>query len=195
MATCSSILARKFHGQRSIADYRPWGPIESDTAKDTCNQKQIKISICCSKPSKNRNSNFVRVIQWQCPVWTLMFLNNYLSSDKECEQDRIAPYKLFYIWCSSFPNMCLLVTAHTEVWFVNWQHQHQFVRKAEFLMPLQTYWIRISILRWSLCDQHIHTLKSEKLSRYHQESLGSVVNFTYYLFQAMLIVIFTSVAG
>ena len=132
-------LPRKFHGQRSIADYRPWGPIESDTAKDTCNQNQIKISICCSKPSKNRNSNFVRVIQWQCPLWTLMFINNYLSSDKECEQDRIAPYKLFCIWFSSFPSMCLLVTAHTKVWFVNWQYQHQFVRKAEFLMPLQTY--------------------------------------------------------
>ena len=124
-----------------------------------------------------------------------MFLNNYLSSDKECEQNRIAPYKLFCIWFPSFPSMCLLVTPHTKVWFVNWQHQHQFVRKADFLVPLQTYWISISILRWSSCDQHIHTLKSEKLSRYHQESLGSIVSFTYYLLQAILIVILQGLLG
>ena len=33
MATHSSILAGKFHGQRSLAGYSPWGPKESDTTE------------------------------------------------------------------------------------------------------------------------------------------------------------------
>ena len=31
MATHSSILAREFHGQRSLESYSPWGHKESDT--------------------------------------------------------------------------------------------------------------------------------------------------------------------
>ena len=31
MATCSSIIAWKFHGQRSLVGYSPWGCKESDT--------------------------------------------------------------------------------------------------------------------------------------------------------------------
>ena len=33
MATHSSILAWKFHGQRSLASYCPWGCKESDTTE------------------------------------------------------------------------------------------------------------------------------------------------------------------
>ena len=33
MAAHSSILARKFHGQRSPKDYSPWGHKESDTTE------------------------------------------------------------------------------------------------------------------------------------------------------------------
>ena len=33
MATHSSILARKSHGQRSLVGYSPWGPKELDTAE------------------------------------------------------------------------------------------------------------------------------------------------------------------
>ena len=33
MATHSSILATKFHGQKSLADYSPWGGKESDIAE------------------------------------------------------------------------------------------------------------------------------------------------------------------
>ena len=33
MATHSSIRAGEFHGQRSLADYRPWGRKESDTTE------------------------------------------------------------------------------------------------------------------------------------------------------------------
>ena len=33
MATHSSILAGKLHGQRSLAGYSPWGPKESDTTE------------------------------------------------------------------------------------------------------------------------------------------------------------------
>ena len=33
MATHSSILAGKFHGQRSLAGYSPWGHKESDTTE------------------------------------------------------------------------------------------------------------------------------------------------------------------
>ena len=36
-ATCSRILARKFHGQRSLAGYSPWGRKELDMTA----QKQI----------------------------------------------------------------------------------------------------------------------------------------------------------
>ena len=35
MATHSSILAGKFHGQRSLAGYSPWGHKESDTTEHT----------------------------------------------------------------------------------------------------------------------------------------------------------------
>ena len=35
MATHSSILARKSHGQRSLAGCSPWGREESDTAEHT----------------------------------------------------------------------------------------------------------------------------------------------------------------
>ena len=33
MATCSSPLAGKFHGQRSLAGYSPWGHKELDTTE------------------------------------------------------------------------------------------------------------------------------------------------------------------
>ena len=33
MATLSSILAWKFHGQRRLVDYSPWGHKESDTTE------------------------------------------------------------------------------------------------------------------------------------------------------------------
>ena len=33
MATLSSILARKSHGQRSLADYSPWGRKESNMSE------------------------------------------------------------------------------------------------------------------------------------------------------------------
>ena len=33
MSTCSSILAWKFHGQRILVGYRPWGHRESDMAE------------------------------------------------------------------------------------------------------------------------------------------------------------------
>ena len=33
MATHSSILAGKFHGQRSLTGYRPWGRKELDTTE------------------------------------------------------------------------------------------------------------------------------------------------------------------
>ena len=36
MATHSSILAGKFHGQRSLVGYNPWGFKESDTTEHTC---------------------------------------------------------------------------------------------------------------------------------------------------------------
>ena len=35
MATHSSILPGKFHGQRSLADYSPWGCKMSDTIEHT----------------------------------------------------------------------------------------------------------------------------------------------------------------
>ena len=40
MATHSSILAGKFHGQRSLVGYSPWGRKESDTT----NQRSMTIS-------------------------------------------------------------------------------------------------------------------------------------------------------
>ena len=39
MATHSSILAEKFHGQRSLVGYSPWGHKESDT------NEQLKTHI------------------------------------------------------------------------------------------------------------------------------------------------------
>ena len=36
MATHSSILAWKFHGQKNLVGYRPWGHKESDTTEHTC---------------------------------------------------------------------------------------------------------------------------------------------------------------
>ena len=33
MATHSNILGGEFHGQRSLADYSPWGSKESDTSE------------------------------------------------------------------------------------------------------------------------------------------------------------------
>ena len=37
-ATHSSILAGKFHGQRSLVSYSPWGHKESDTTEHACTQ-------------------------------------------------------------------------------------------------------------------------------------------------------------
>ena len=40
MATHSSVLAWKFHGQRSLAGYSPWGHKESDMTEHTLSDKQ-----------------------------------------------------------------------------------------------------------------------------------------------------------
>ena len=40
MATCSSILAGEFHGQRSLVDYSPWGRKESDVTEHTTNTEK-----------------------------------------------------------------------------------------------------------------------------------------------------------
>ena len=44
MATPSSILAGKFHGQRSLAGYSPWGQKESDTTEHSRAQSNAKVS-------------------------------------------------------------------------------------------------------------------------------------------------------
>ena len=49
MATCSSILARKFHGQRKPAGYSPWGHRELDTtehAAHTVGKQLGHLPIC-----------------------------------------------------------------------------------------------------------------------------------------------------
>ena len=49
MATHSSILAWKFHGQRSLVAYSPWGYTESDTIEHTHKSQYIlviKSSFC-----------------------------------------------------------------------------------------------------------------------------------------------------
>ena len=48
MATCSSIIAWKFHGQRSLAGYSPWGCKESDTTKLINNRLKVIHGIMCS---------------------------------------------------------------------------------------------------------------------------------------------------
>ena len=45
MATHSSILAWKTHGQRSLAGYSPWGVKESDTTKQLSNNKKYLINL------------------------------------------------------------------------------------------------------------------------------------------------------
>ena len=52
MATCSSIIAWKFHGQRSLAGYSPWGCKESDTTELINNRLKVIHGITCS--------NFIR---------------------------------------------------------------------------------------------------------------------------------------
>ena len=46
MATLSSILARKSHGQRSLADYSPWGRKESNKTE------QLSLSLRGSQHSQ-----------------------------------------------------------------------------------------------------------------------------------------------
>ena len=41
MATCSSILARKFHGQRVLAGYSPWGWGKSDTTEHSTMYQEL----------------------------------------------------------------------------------------------------------------------------------------------------------
>ena len=43
MPTHSGILTWKFHGQRSLTGYSPWGCKESDTAEHTCMQFCLKM--------------------------------------------------------------------------------------------------------------------------------------------------------
>ena len=43
MATHSSILDWKTHGQRSLAGYSPWGLIESDTTEHTRSTSKFSI--------------------------------------------------------------------------------------------------------------------------------------------------------
>ena len=44
MATHSSILAGKSHGQGSLEDYSPWGRKETDTTEVTLQQQQQQMS-------------------------------------------------------------------------------------------------------------------------------------------------------
>ena len=48
MATHSSILAWRTHGQRSLAGYRPWGHKMSDTTEHTCMQRDRVLEILFS---------------------------------------------------------------------------------------------------------------------------------------------------
>ena len=43
MATYSSILAWRIHGQRSLASYSPWGPKESDTTEQLSTQGRVSF--------------------------------------------------------------------------------------------------------------------------------------------------------
>ena len=51
MATHSSILPGKFHGQRSLAGYSPWGLKELDTAEHKTQQQQTKYLLVNFLPS------------------------------------------------------------------------------------------------------------------------------------------------
>ena len=42
IATYSSILPGKFHGERSLASYSPWGHRESDMAEHTAHRHKIE---------------------------------------------------------------------------------------------------------------------------------------------------------
>ena len=49
MAACSSIIVWKFHGERSLAGYSPWGHKESDTTELINNRLQVIFHrIMCS---------------------------------------------------------------------------------------------------------------------------------------------------
>jgi len=41
-------LPGKFHGQRSLAGYSPWGCKESDTTEHTCTRKHTRHQLVCS---------------------------------------------------------------------------------------------------------------------------------------------------
>ena len=45
MATCSVFLPGKFHGQRSLAGYSPWGHKESDTTEQTHTHTQAEHAV------------------------------------------------------------------------------------------------------------------------------------------------------
>ena len=45
MATHSSILAWKFHGQRSLVGYSPWHCKESDTTEQACKHETSLVGL------------------------------------------------------------------------------------------------------------------------------------------------------
>ena len=55
MATCSSILSWRIHGQRSLEGYSPWGRKELDTTEHAC--------ISCY-----RIGNIAFVHSWKCRI-------------------------------------------------------------------------------------------------------------------------------
>ena len=49
MATCSSILTWKIHGQRSLVDYGPWGRKELDTTE------QLSVHSCREREREKKD--------------------------------------------------------------------------------------------------------------------------------------------
>ena len=88
MASCSSVLTRESHEQRSLAGYSPWGRKELDTTE------QLKCTHTHTHPvaiTLPTNVHLVKtmvfpVVMYECESWTL----------KKAECQRIDAFEL---WC------------------------------------------------------------------------------------------------
>ena len=90
MATHSSILARKSHGQRSLAGYSPQGHKESDTTEQL-NNKSVTWEHSVSRPWAAARTPLSRNV-WRGPVCLLgVCLSNILLRESRAKAAQCGP--------------------------------------------------------------------------------------------------------
>ena len=133
-------MPRKFHGQRSLVSYSPWGHKELDMAEWLSTHKRDTVLIRSHTvfPSLLSLDNWIVWHEVFCAwilVPSIMFQSSFMCS------------------------MCLyLIPFLTEKYYIVWLYQILFISSSvTFIWVISSFWLLWVMLLWTFTYEHEHS--------------------------------------